>query len=65
VFDNISHDLLLKAVHRHVKCKWALLFLERCLTTAAMEKDSERIERSRGTSQGDVLSITVALLGEV
>ena len=25
LFDNISHDLLLKAVRKHVTCKWASL----------------------------------------
>ena len=54
-FDNISHELLLKAVHRHVKCKWALLYIERWLT-APMERDGHRIERNRGTPQGGVIS---------
>ena len=51
LFDNLSHDLLLKAVRKHVKCKWALLYIERWLT-AAMEKDGVLMERSRGTPQG-------------
>ena len=38
LFDNLPHDLLLKkAVRKHVKCKWALLYIERWLT-APMEK---------------------------
>jgi len=55
LFDNISHDLLLKAVHKHVKCKWALLYIERWLT-APLEQDGQRIERVRGTPQGGVVS---------
>jgi RNA-directed DNA polymerase len=55
LFDNISHELLLRAVHRHVKCKWAVLYIERWLT-APIEKDGQRIERSRGTPQGGVVS---------
>ena len=55
LFDNISHELLLKAVRRHVQCKWALLYIERWLT-APMEQDAKRIERSRGTPQGGVIS---------
>jgi group II intron reverse transcriptase/maturase len=55
LFDNISHELLLKAVRRHVQCKWALLYIERWLT-APMEQDGKRIERSRGTPQGGVIS---------
>ena len=49
------HDLLLKAVRKHVKCNWALLYIERWLT-AAMERDGEIIERARGTPQGGVIS---------
>jgi RNA-directed DNA polymerase len=51
LFDNLPHDLLLRAVRRHVQCKWALLYIERWLT-ASMEKDGELIERTRGTPQG-------------
>src|ERR1700719_682137 len=55
LFDNLPHDLLLKAVRKHVKCEWALLCIERWLT-AAMERDGEIIERARGTPQGGVIS---------
>jgi RNA-directed DNA polymerase len=55
LFDNLPHDLLLKAVRKHVQCKWALLYIERWLT-APMEKDGVLIERSRGTPQGGVVS---------
>lgn len=55
LFDNISHDLLLKAVRKHVKCRWALLYIERWLT-APMEQNGSRIERTRGTPQGGVVS---------
>ena len=37
LFDNIDHELLLKAVRKHVTCKWALLYIERWLT-APMER---------------------------
>src|SRR6202521_5018785 len=55
LFDHIDHDLLLKAVRKHVKCKWALLYIERWLV-APMEQDGVRIERTRGTPQGGVIS---------
>src|ERR1700758_3683260 len=55
LFDNLPHDLLLKAVRKNVQCKWALLYIERWLT-APMEKDGERTERTRGTPQGGVIS---------
>jgi RNA-directed DNA polymerase len=41
---------LLKAVQKHVKCKWASLYIERWLT-APMEKEGLLIERTRGTPQ--------------
>jgi len=55
LFDNLLHDLLLKAVRKHVKCKWALLYIERWLT-APMAKEGMLIERTRGTPQGGVIS---------
>src|ERR1700704_2659358 len=55
LFDNIDHELLLKAVRKHVTCKWALLYIERWLT-APMEQDGNRSERTRGTPQGGVIS---------
>jgi len=61
LFDNLPHDLLLKAVRRHVQCKWALLYIERWLT-ASMEKDGKLVERMRGTPQGGVISPILANL---
>ena len=55
LFDNIEHELLLKALRKHVKCKWALLYIERWLT-APMEENGTKIERTRGTPQGGVIS---------
>jgi RNA-directed DNA polymerase len=55
LFDNLPHDLLLKAVRKHITNKWALLYIERWLT-APMEKDGELTERTRGTPQGGVIS---------
>ena len=55
LFDNIPHDLLLKAVRKHVKCKWALLYIERWLT-APMDQEGMVKARYRGTPQGGVIS---------
>ena len=55
LFDNIDHELLRKAIQKHVKCKWALLYIERWLTVP-MEQDGLRIERTRGTPQGSPIS---------
>ena len=56
LFDNIDHELLLRAVRKHVKCKWALLYIERWLTAPMEQEDGIRIERTRGTPQGGVIS---------
>lgn len=61
LFDNLPHDLLLKAVRKHVKCQWAVLYIERWLT-APMEQDGQRIERDRGTPQGGVVSPSLSNL---
>ena len=38
-----------------MRCKWALLYIERWLT-APMDKDGIIVERTRGTPQGGVIS---------
>jgi retron-type reverse transcriptase len=30
-FDNIDHDLLMRAVRKHTDCKWVILYIERWL----------------------------------
>src|SRR5467141_303374 len=54
LFDNIDHELLLRAIRKHVTCTWALLYIERWLTAPMVQEDETRIERSRGTPQGGV-----------
>ena len=56
LFDNIDHELLLRAIRRHVTCKWALLYIERWLTASMVQEGGTRIERNRGTPQGGVVS---------
>jgi RNA-directed DNA polymerase len=62
LFDNIDHELLLRAVRKHVTCKWVLLYIERWLTAPMVQEDGTRIERSRGTPQGGVVSPILANL---
>ena len=47
LFDNIDHELLLRAVRKHVKCKWALLYIERWLKAPIELEDGTRVERMR------------------
>ena len=56
LFDNIDQELLLRAVRKHVKCKWALLYVERWLKAPMELEDGTRVERTRGTPQGGVVS---------
>src|SRR6267378_6857626 len=62
LFDNIDHELLLRAVRRHVTCKWALLYIERWLTAPMEHADGMKAERTRGTPQGGVISPILANL---
>lgn len=55
LFDNIPHDLILKAVQHHTKEKWILLYVERWLK-APMIVNGEARCRDRGTPQGGVMS---------
>jgi group II intron reverse transcriptase/maturase len=56
LFDNIDHELLLRAIRKHVKCKWALLYIERWLKAPMVQEDGTTIERTRGTPQGGVVT---------
>ena len=62
LFDNIDHELLLRAVQKHITCKWALLYIERWLKAPMVKEDGTTIERSRGTPQGGVVSPIMANL---
>lgn len=61
LFDNIDHELLLKAVKFHTACPWTILYIERWLV-APFWKDGMEIERSKGTPQGGVISPLLANL---
>jgi len=56
LFDNIDHELLLRAVRKHVQCRWALLYIERWLKAPMELEDGTRVERACGTPQGGVVS---------
>ena len=62
LFDNVDHELLLRAVRKHVQCKWALLYIERWLKAPMEREDGTTVERTRGTPQGGVVSPILANL---
>jgi group II intron reverse transcriptase/maturase len=55
-FDNLDHDLLMKAVRKHTNCRWVLLYVERWLRAPSMTDEGELRQRGRGTPQGGVIS---------
>lgn len=62
LFDNIDHELLLRAVRKHTNCKWILLYIERWLKAPFQTEDGCITERTAGTPQGGVISPILANL---
>ena len=56
LFDNIDHELLMKAVRKHTQDKCIILYIERWLKAPLQRPDGTLIERTRGTPQGGVIS---------
>jgi len=55
-FDNLDHDLVLRAVRFHTDLKWLHLYVERWLKAPVQLADGTLRERTRGTPQGGVIS---------
>jgi len=62
LFDNIDHELLMRAVRKHTDCKWLLLYVERWLKAPFQTQDGRKTERNTGTPQGGVISPVLANL---
>lgn len=56
LFDNIQHDLLMKAVRKHTDTKWILLYIERWLKAPMQMPDGTIKDRHCGTPQGGIVS---------
>ena len=61
-FDNLDHELLMRAVRRHTDCRWMLLYIERWLKAPAQQPDGALVQREKGTPQGGVISPLLANL---
>jgi len=61
-FDNIPHDLLMKAVRKHCDCKWMLLYIERWLEAPLQLEDGTIVARAKGVPQGSVIGPVLASL---
>lgn len=61
-FDNIPHDLMMKAVRKHTSEKWIELYIERWLKAPAQDEQGNLTNRDKGTPQGGVISPLLANL---
>lgn len=61
-FDNLDHELVLKAVDHHTSNRWVRLYIARWLVVAVQLRDGTLRERTRGTPQGGVISPLLANL---
>ena len=55
-FDNLDHELLMRAVRHHTDCKWVLLYIERWLKAPVQMSDGTLVYPEKGTPQGGVIS---------
>ena len=62
LFDNIPHELLLKAVDKHTDNPWVRLYIRRWLTAPMHLPTGRTVRRNKGTPQGGVISPILANL---
>jgi RNA-directed DNA polymerase len=55
-FDNLDHDLLMRAVRHHTQSRWILLYVERWLKAPVQRADGSLDARTTGSPQGSVIS---------
>jgi retron-type reverse transcriptase len=53
-FDTIDHELLMRAVDKHVILKWQRLYIERWLKAPVEHPDGRLESRVKGTPQGGI-----------
>ncbi len=61
-FDNIDHELLMRAVEKHTNASWIRLYIVRWLKAPVAMKDGSLEARVKGTPQGGVISPLLANL---
>jgi len=61
-FDNIDHELMMRAVRAHTEEKWVLLYIERWLKAPIEMPDGTHKQPQKGTPQGGVASPLLANL---
>jgi group II intron reverse transcriptase/maturase len=61
-FDNVDHDLLVRAVERHTDQPWVVLYVKRWLVAPLQHADGSLADRDQGTPQGSAVSPVLANL---
>lgn len=61
-FDSIDHNLLMRALRKHCRIPWVLLYIERWLKAPITDPQGGLTERTAGTPQGGVVSPLLANL---
>ena len=61
-FDEVDHDLLMKAVEKHVPEKWVLMYIRRWLQAPVQTQTGLVAKAGMGTPQGGVISPLLANL---
>lgn len=56
LFDNVDHDLLMKAVRKHTENPWVILYIERWIKAPLQMPDGTCQARTKGVPQGGVVS---------
>jgi len=59
-FDNIDHELMMKAVKHYCPDKWVLMYVERWLKAGIFQNDGTITPTLQGTPQGGVISPLLA-----
>jgi len=60
LFDNLGQQLIMRAVMKHTKEKWVLMYIERWLKAPVEKEGGKREARIKGTPQGGVISPLLA-----
>jgi RNA-directed DNA polymerase len=59
-FDNLDHELVMRAVGKYTQCPWILLYVKRWLEAPVQMEDVTLVPRTKGTPQGGVASPLLA-----
>ena len=59
-FDNLDHELVMKAVRKHTDSQWILLYIERWLKAPMQDAEGTLTHREKGTPQGGSISVLLS-----